>query len=468
MGKRNKPLLTNLTITDAGSEGKAVAKHNEKVVFVPYAMPGDVVDVQVTKKRKKYMEGKVVHFHQKSSRHQEPFCEHFGTCGGCKWQHMSYEDQLFYKEKQVKDNLERIGRIDVSGISPIMASEKATYYRNKLEFTFSHKRWIHQDEPIMEDGDPRQKGLGFHIPGFFDKIEDVKHCYLMQEPSNGIRLEAKKFAVENGYSFYDLRNKTGFLRNLIIRVSTTGDLLVNLVIGNPEPDKAKALLDHLKLKYPEITSLFYTINEKVNDSLTDLQATHYRGPKMMTEKMEDLYFHVGPMSFYQTNANQAYRLYDKVREFADLKGDEVVYDLYTGAGTIALFMARYAKKVVGVEYVEDAVKDAVNNANLNGIKNTAFVAGDMARVFDEDFVNTHGKADVIITDPPRAGMHPDVVKRIMEIAPEKVVYVSCNPSTQARDVEVLKEKYVIRKIQPVDMFPQTHHVENIMLLQRET
>jgi 23S rRNA (uracil1939-C5)-methyltransferase len=464
--RKNKPLLTEIEITDAGAEGKAVARTGERVVFVPYAMPGDVVDIQVTKKRRRYMEGKVVHFHKKSPRHQEPFCAHFGACGGCKWQHMSYEDQLFYKEKQVRDNLQRIGSIDTGDMLPILASEKPVYYRNKLEFTFSHKRWIHSGEPMLEEGAPEHKGLGFHMPGFFDKIEDIRHCYLMEEPSNTIRLEAKKFAVENGYVFYDLRSKKGYLRNLVVRKSTSGDWMVNLVIGEDNPQQAKALLDHLQEKVPQITSLFYTINLKVNDSLSDLSATHYRGKSYMTEKMEDLSFKVGAMSFYQTNAAQALRLYDAVRTFAALQGDEVVYDLYTGAGTIALFLARQAAKVVGIEYVQEAVNDAVENARHNNISNVAFRAGDMMKVFDDAFIAAHGHPDVIVTDPPRAGMHPDVVQRILMLQPGKIVYVSCNPATQARDVAVMQESYEVKAIQPVDMFPQTHHVENIILLQR--
>lgn len=460
-------MLKEVEIVDAGAEGKAVGKTDEKVVFVPFAMPGDVVDVQVTKKRRRYMEGKIIAFHKKSERHQKPFCKHFGTCGGCKWQHMSYTDQLFYKEKQVKDNLERIGKVDISGMQPILGSERDVYYRNKLEFTFSHRRWIHEGEPVFEQGSPEEKGLGFHIPGFFDKVEDIEHCYLMAEPANKIRLAARKFAVDNGYVFYDLRKKEGYLRNLVIRMSTTGDVLVNLVVGSQDVEPAKALLDYLQQTVPEITSLFYTINEKVNDSLSDLEATHYSGKKYITEHMEDLVFRVGPMSFYQTNAPQAYRLYSVARDFAGLKGNELVYDLYTGTGTIALFLAKYARKVVGVEYVEEAVAAARSNAELNNVSNVDFVAGDMAKVFNDEFVDKYGAPDVIVTDPPRAGMHPGVVEQILELHPEKVVYVSCNPATQARDLEMMSHDYEVANIQPVDMFPQTHHVENIVLLQRK-
>lgn len=465
--RKNKPLLTELEVVDAGAEGKAVAKKDDIVVFVPYAMPGDIVDVQVNKKRRKYMEGYIVKYHKKSEKHQEPFCAHFGTCGGCKWQHMAYPDQLFYKEKQVKDNLERIGGISVDTLRPIIPSEKSIYYRNKLEFTFSDRRWIHEGEPKLEDGDPDMLGLGFHVPRFFDKIEDVKHCFLMEEPSNEIRLETRKYAVEHKIPFYNYRIREGYLRNLVIRKSTTNDWMVNLVIGDEDATQAKQLLDHLQEKFPQINSMFYTINLKVNDSLADLEATYYQGKAFMVEAMEDFTFRVGPMSFYQTNPEQAYKLYCQARAMADLQGDELVYDLYTGTGTIALFMAPKAKKVIGVEYVEEAVAAAKENAERNNIDNVEFLAGDMSKVFNHDFVNRYGAPDVVVTDPPRAGMHPDVVKQLLGLKPEKIVYVSCNPATQARDVSLMKDFYDVKAIQPVDMFPQTHHVENIMLLHRK-
>lgn len=466
MKKRRQPIiLENVEISDAGAEGKAIARVNDKVVFVPYAIPGDVVDIRITRKRKKYMEGKIVTFHKKSDKRITPFCSHFGVCGGCKWQHMSYSDQLYYKQKQVKDNLERIGGIDASEIHPIIGSEKETYYRNKLDFSFTHKRWIHDDEPNYEDQSPEVQGLGFHIPGFFDKIEDIKHCYLMKDPMNAIRLSAKQFAIENQLSFYDYRNNEGYLRGLVIRCSVTNDWMINLVIHSEDTAPGERLLQHLIDTFPQITSAFYTVNMKLNDSFTDLEATHYFGKEWMTEQMEELEFRVGPLSFYQTNHEQAYKLYKKTREFANLKGDELVYDLYTGTGTIALFVSGKAKKVVGVEYVEDAVKDAKKNAKLNGIDNVEFLAGDMAKVFNKDFVNKYGKPDVIITDPPRAGMHPDVIKQILQLSPKKVIYVSCNPATQARDIKLLNEKYQVKDIQPVDMFPHTHHVENIALLE---
>ncbi len=464
MKKRKPIILENVEIVDAGAEGKAIARVNDKVVFVPYAVPGDVVDIRVTKKRKKYMEGKILSFHKHSDKKITPFCSHFGVCGGCKWQHMSYEDQLYYKQKQVKDNLERIGGIDASNMLPIIGAEQEKYYRNKLDFSFSSKRWIHDGEPSYDDDAPEVKGLGFHIPGFFDKIEDIKHCYLMKDPMNDIRLSVKQFAIENNISFYDYRTNEGYLRGLVIRCSITNDWMINLVIHSEDTTAGEKVLQHLIDTFPQITSAFYTVNMKLNDSFNDLEATHYYGKEWMTEKMDDLIFHVGPLSFYQTNHEQAYKLYKKTKELADLKGDELVYDLYTGTGTIALFVSDKAKKVVGVEYVEEAVIDARKNAKLNGVEDITFIAGDMAKVFNQQFVNEHGKPDVIITDPPRAGMHPDVIQQILDLSPEKIVYVSCNPATQARDIKLLSEKYDVKEIQPVDMFPHTHHVENIALL----
>ncbi len=467
MGRGKKPFFEKVEIVDAGSEGKAVGKVNEKVVFVPYAVPGDVVDVQVTKKRKSYYEGKIVNYREKSDRHIEPFCEHFGVCGGCKWQHMSYADQLFFKQKQVTDNLQRIGKIEVSSVRPIIPSPSDRYYRNKLEFSFADKRWIDAGEPDIPRESRENLGLGFHIPRIFDKVVDINHCYLMEEPANKIRLEVKRYTLENGYTYYNPRNWTGFLRNLAIRKTNAGDVLVNLIVLEDDKELIFPLLDHLENTFPEITSLFYTVNPKKNDSLSDLEATHYKGKDYIIEKMEDLRFKIGPLSFYQTNSQQAYRLYNVARDFAGVAGNETVYDLYTGAGTIANFIARHVQKVVGVEYVEDAVKDARENARLNGIENTEFVAGDMMKIFDDDFVAGYGKPDIVITDPPRAGMHPAVVKQLNSLLPQRIVYVSCNSATQARDVNMLMEHYEVLAIQPVDMFPQTHHVENVMLLERK-
>lgn len=466
MGRGKKPFFENVEIIDAGSEGKAVGRVNEKVVFVLYAVPGDVVDIQITKKRKSYYEGKIVRFQSKSERHITPFCEHFGVCGGCKWQHMSYDDQLFYKQKQVTDNLERIGKIDTSSIRPIIPSEKDRYYRNKLEFSFADKRWIDPDEPIIPNDSRENLGLGFHIPRIFDKVVDVNHCYLMEEPANKIRLEVKRYTAEHGYTYYNPRNWTGFLRNLVIRKTNTGDVLVNLVVLEDDKEQIYPLLDHLEAKFPEISSLFYTVNPKKNDSLTDLEATHYKGKDHIIEKMEDLYFKIGPLSFYQTNSQQAYQLYKVAREFAAFRGDETVYDLYTGTGTIANFVAKNVKRVVGIEYVEGAVIDARENARLNNIDNTGFVSGDMMKIFDEEFVAYHGRPDVVITDPPRAGMHANVIEQLRKLLPNRIVYVSCNAATQARDVNMLLDLYEVKAIQPVDMFPQTHHVENVMLLQK--
>lgn len=466
MGRRKKPLLEQVEITDAGSQGKAVGRANDKVVFVPLAMPGDVVDIQVTKKRKSYYEGRIVHYHKRSDRRVAPFCEHFGVCGGCKWQHMSYKDQLHFKQKQVVDNLERIGKIDTAKLKAILPSPDPTYYRNKLEFSFSDKRWIDPQEPEIPDDSRENLGLGFHIPRIFDKVVDVNHCYLMEEPSNKIRLEIKRYTAANGYTYYNPRKWSGLMRNLVIRKSNTGDVLVNVVVSKDDREKMYPLLDHIADTFPEVSSLFYTVNAKKNDSFTDLKATHYRGKDHIIERMENLRFKIGPLSFYQTNSKQAYQLYKLARDYAALDGNETVYDLYTGTGTIANFVAQKAGKVVGVEYVEDAVRDARNNALLNEIDNAAFVAGDMMKIFDDAFVKRYGAPDVIITDPPRAGMHHNVVNQIRQLEPKRIVYVSCNSATQARDVNMLLDKYEVKAIQPVDMFPQTHHVENVMLLER--
>lgn len=465
--KQNRELET-IEIIDAGSEGKAVGKTGEKVIFVPFAMPGDVVDLVITKRRKSYLEGSIKQFRKKSPRRIEPFCEYFGTCGGCKWQHMTYEDQLFFKQKQVKDNLERIGGIDTSMMADIIASPSERYYRNKLEFSFSDRRWIFPNEP---DGIKNEPGLGFHVPRIFDKVIDIRQCYLMAEPSNKIRNWIKDYAVQNALSFYNPRKWEGLLRTLVIRISSSGDVLINLVVNTFRENEKKQtfqLLADLQETFPEITALFYTVSDKKNDSLSGLEATHFSGEKHIMETMEDLKFRVAPMSFYQTNSHQAFELYRIAREFANLKGNEHVYDLYTGAGTIALFMARQAKHVTGIEYVPEAISDARENARFNGIENATFIHGDMAKVFNRELIATHGHPDIVIVDPPRAGMHPDVVKQLLDSSPERIVYVSCNPATQARDLKLMKETYRILKIQPVDMFPQTHHVENIVLLEKKS
>ncbi len=474
MGRTKKkplPLIENLEVMKAGAEGKALAYYNEKVVFIPFAAPGDIVDVQVTRKKSKYLEGKIVKFHKLSDIRTEPTCSHFGLCGGCKWQHIDYQHQIDLKHQQVIDHFRRIGKVDVDEYLPILGNEKPYYYRNKLEFTFTDRRWLTSlDTPADEGGPLNTQGLGFHLPGMFNKVLDIDHCYLQEDPSNEIRLAIKEYAIEHDMTFYNLHTGEGMLRNVVIRTSTTGDLMVIMVFKYDDTEIAE-MLEWLSHRIPKITSLMYVINEKVNDIITDLEVQLFKGDPFIMEKMEapvagqpDLQFKVGPISFYQTNPVQARRLYQAAFDFAGFKGDELVYDLYTGTGTIAAFIARSVKKVVGIEYVEQAIKDAEINAQLNNIDNTTFFAGDMARVLTGDFVKKHGKPDVIITDPPRAGMHERVIYQMLEMEPEKIIYISCNPATQARDVAILTKKYKAVKAQPVDMFPQTHHVENIVLL----
>lgn len=463
--RREKPFLSGVEITAAGAEGKAVGRVDDKVVFVPFAAPGDVVDVQVTKKKRSYMEGKIAAFHKKSELRIEPLCEHFTVCGGCKWQHLPYSEQAKFKQKQVEDNLSRIGHIDISGTSPIIAADKDYYYRNKLEFTFSNMAWLTDFSKEMDFGERDMDALGFHIPGMFDRVLDIKHCYLQAEPSNEIRLSVRQWAKDQGLSFYDIRKQQGFLRNLIIRTASTGEIMVIMVFFHEDKAAREALLNMLLEKFPQISSLMYVINEKKNDSITDQEVKLFAGKDFIYEQMEDLRFKVGPKSFYQTNNEQAYKLYKVARDFSQLTGSELVYDLYTGTGTIANFVARKAKRVIGIEYVPEAIEDAKINSELNNIDNTEYFAGDMVKVLDDRFIDTHGKPDVIITDPPRAGMHPKVVELLNRIEAKRIVYVSCNPATQARDVEILMHKYDVKAIQPVDMFPQTHHVENVMLLE---
>lgn len=453
----------DVRIIDIAEEGKGVGKTDDFVLFVDKAIPGDIADVQVYKSKKNFGEGKIIALKQPSEYRVEPFCEHFGTCGGCKWQHMDYKGQLKFKQKSVADALGRIAKIDVDGMMDIVPSPADRYYRNKLEYTFSDKRWLYDGEN-REDETLNMNALGFHIPGRFDKILDVKHCYLQAEPSNELRNSIRDFVIEQGYSFYNLRNHEGALRNLIVRTSSTGEVMVIVVfayVGEEEVDK---LMNFIDAGFPEITSLLYIINQKKNDTIFDQDVVAFKGPEYIHEEMNGIKFRIGPKSFYQTNSIQALRLYEIARDFAGFKGDELVYDLYTGAGTIANFIAGHVKEVVGVEYVPTAIEDAKVNSAINNITNTKFYAGDMKDVLVADFVAEHGKPDVIITDPPRAGMHPDVVNRLMEIEAEKIVYVSCNAATQARDLLVLKEKYDTVKIQPVDMFPHTQHVENVVLL----
>ncbi len=470
--KRPLPFIEDLEIIDAGSEGKAVGRYNERVVFVPFAAPGDVVDVQVVKKKKNFFEGKIKNIKKYSQYRTEPKCSHFGLCGGCKWQHLDYEAQKFFKQKQVKDALDRIAKIPYPEILPIIGAENPYYYRNKLEFTFSDRRWLTDLDISKENGGPENtNGLGFHLPGMFDKILDIEHCYLQPDPSNDIRLAIKNYALEHGISFHNARTHEGLLRNLIIRNAVTGDLMVIVVFNGNEEKIINDIMGFLGDKFPQITSLMYVINDKLNDSIADREVILYKGKPFIMETMKspvegkpDLKFKVGPLSFYQTNPEQAWKLYKTAFDFAEFKGDELVYDLYTGTGTIASFVAGAVKKVVGVEYVEQAVNDAKENAELNNIDNIEFYWGDMAKVLDKGFIEKHGRPDVLLTDPPRAGMHEKVVREILYMEPEKIVYVSCNPATQARDVALLHEKYDIVKVQPVDMFPQTHHVENVILL----
>ena len=464
--RKNKPFYEEVTITDIGAEGKAIAKVNDVVVFVPYAVPGDIVDLQVTKKRKRFQEARITKTHHLSEDRIAPVCEHYGVCGGCKWQSLPYEKQLYYKQKQVVDQLTRLGKIDLPEICPIMGSSQTEFYRNKLEFTFSNKKWLTFEE--MDNGAKGESmdGVGFHIPGLFDKVVDIKKCWLQKDPSNALRNEVRAYANKVGISYFDLRNQTGFLRTMIVRTTSTGELMVILSFFHEQLEWQEGLMTHLVKTFPEITSLMYVINPKANDTIGDLDVKCYKGTPYIYEEMEGLKFKIGPKSFYQTNSEQAYELYKVAREFAGLEKDDVVYDLYTGTGTIANFVSGQCSRVIGIEYVEDAIKDAKINSENNAINNTSFFAGDMKDILTDDFVNAQGRPDVIITDPPRAGMHEDVIKVILNAAPKKVVYVSCNPATQARDLQLMDEIYKVTRVQPVDMFPHTHHIENVVLLEK--
>jgi 23S rRNA (uracil1939-C5)-methyltransferase len=464
--RKNKPVLEGLEITDIAAEGKSLGKVNDKVVFVTQTIPGDVVDVQVTKKRRNYYEGFPILFHSYSKLRIKPFCEHFGVCGGCKWQQLPYKEQLAFKQREVYNNLMRIGKVQLPEIMPILGSPSETFYRNKMEFTFSNKRWLTQEEMASDETITDNNGLGFHIPGMFDKVVDIKNCYLQPEPSNSIRLAIKEYAEANGLTFFDLRNKGGLLRTLMIRTATTGEVMV--VVSFYEDDKVarEALLNYLIEKFSQVTSWMYVINGKANDTITDLPIELFAGRDHIFEAMEDMTFKIGPKSFFQTNSQQALNLYRVVRDFAGLTGNEIVYDLYTGTGTIANFLAHKAQKVIGIEYVPEAIEDAVVNAGINNIDNATFMAGDMKDLLTSALFEKYGHPDVIITDPPRAGMHGDVVQSILNAAPERIVYVSCNSATQARDLNLLDIRYAVAKVQPVDMFPHTHHVENVVLLQR--
>lgn len=462
--------IVGLSIIDIAEEGKGVGKADELVIFVDKAVPGDVVDIRVVKKKKNFAEAIIENLVTPSDLRQEPFCSHFGTCGGCKWQHMDYAAQLRFKQKNVEAALQRLAKIDTSSMEPILGSTENKYYRNKLEYTFSNKRWLNATDMQIEDDSREMNALGFHVPLRFDKILDIQHCYLQAGPSNSLRLSVREYALKNDISFYDLRNHEGALRNLIIRTSSTGEVMVAVVFAYATQDQIDGLMEHLKVSFPEITALLYIENQKKNDTIFDQDVITYAGRDHIFEQMPlengaNVKFKIGAKSFYQTNSAQAYELYKITKEFAGFKGDELVYDLYTGAGTIANFVATSVKQVVGIEYVPTAIEDAKFNAALNGINNTIFYAGDMKDILTPHFINEHGKPDVVITDPPRAGMHNDVVERLLEMEAEKIVYVSCNAATQARDLALLKEKYDVVRIKPVDMFPHTQHVENVVLLQ---
>jgi 23S rRNA (uracil1939-C5)-methyltransferase len=466
--KKSK-FFENVTVIDIAEEGKGVGKADDFVLFIEKAVPGDIADIEVYKSKKNFGEGKITRLIQPSEYRMEAFCEHFGVCGGCKWQHMTYDAQLKFKQKAVHDALTRIAKIEVGHMDSIVPSPADRYYRNKLEYTFSNKRWLYDGEN-RDDERLDMDALGFHIPGRFDKILNINHCYLQAEPSNELRNSINQYAKEQGISYYDVRQHTGALRNLIIRTSSTGEIMVIVVFAHPDQEQVDSLMTYIDAAFPQITSLLYILNTKLNDTIFDQDVISWKGPEYIHEEMPGgangtvVRFRVGPKSFYQTNSIQALRLYEITRDFADFKGDELVYDLYTGAGTIANFIAGHVREVVGVEYVPSAIEDAKINSQINNITNTKFFAGDMKDVLVADFVAEHGKPDVIITDPPRAGMHADVVARLMEIEANKIVYVSCNAATQARDLLVLKEKYATVKIQPVDMFPHTQHVENVVLL----
>ncbi len=466
--KKRIQLFEKLEVIDAGAKGKAIAKAPDgRVIFLKDAVPGDLVDVQTYKKRKSYYEGNVTAVHRKSERRVDPKCSHFGICGGCKWQNMDYESQLHFKQNEVEQNLKRIGHLDIPPVLPIIPSEKTYFYRNKMEFSFSNNRWLTSEE--LESGERigMRNALGFHIPGRWDKILDIEKCWLQDDPSNQIRNEIRSFANSNGFSFFDLKEQNGLLRNLMIRTTSMGEVMVLIQFFDDDKEKRRLLLDHLKEQFPVITSLLYVINQKANDTIYDQDVICYSGRDHIIEKMGDLRFKINAKSFYQTNSEQACNLYDIARQFGALKGDELVYDLYSGTGTIAQFIAKQAKKVIGLESVPEAIEAAHDNAQFNGIKNVEFFVGDMKTMLNDSFVETHGKPDLIITDPPRDGMHPRVVEQILRIAPSRVVYVSCNSATQARDLALMADDYKITRVQPVDMFPQTHHVENVVLLEKQ-
>jgi 23S rRNA (uracil1939-C5)-methyltransferase len=462
--KRKKYTLEKVLVTGYASEGKSLAKIDGKVIFIEGAVPGDVVDVFVSTNKKDWGEGRVTQFHEYSKERATPFCRHFGTCGGCKWQMLPYEKQLEYKQQEVEQNFRRIGKVALPEIQPIAGADAIRYYRNKLEFTFSNKRYLSNEEVKRADGIIQENALGFHVPRIFDKIIDIQECYLMEDVNNQVRNNIRDFAKANNYSFYDIKQHTGWLRNIIIRYCSTGELMVNICLGYEDEVETKKLMDFILEKVPAISTLLYTINPKWNDTIYDLTPQVYSGKGYVTEQLEGFKFKIGPKSFFQTNTKQAEKLYSITRDFAELTGNEIVYDLYCGTGSIGIFVSQLAKKIIGVEVVAEAIEDAKENAALNNITHADFFAGDVIKICNDDFFATHGRPDVIITDPPRAGMHATLVEKLLEIAAPKIVYVSCNPATQARDLALLDEKYSVEKIQPVDMFPHTHHIECVVLL----
>ena len=462
---KNKNLvLEKVLVEDYAAEGKALGKIDGKVVFISGAVPGDIVDVRLSKNKKDWAEGKAVYFHHYSADRVVPFCEHFGVCGGCKWQMLPYEKQLQYKQNETAQNLRRLGRIELPELMPILGCEATRYYRNKLEFTFSNRRYMLPEEMLEGKGLDQNDALGFHVPRLFDKVIDINTCHLMAEPTNAIKNTIRRFAFEKGYPFYDIRNHTGWLRTLVLRICTTGEVMVNLCIAYEDEKAVRELFDHLLQQVPAITTLLYTINAKKNDSIYDLQPIIYYGKGYAMEKLEDFQFKIGPKSFFQTNSRQGEQLYTVTRNFAELTGNETVYDLYCGTGSIGIFISKLAKKIIGVEVIAEAIEDAKENAALNNIHHAQFFAGDVIDVCNDAFFSAQGKPDVIITDPPRVGMHEKLVRKILAMAAPTVVYVSCNPATQARDLQLLDEKYTVAKIQPVDMFPHTHHIENVVQL----
>lgn len=461
--KNKNNIIEQITIEDFAAEARSIARFEGKVVFVEQSAPGDVADLRIIRKKKNFLEAVPVKFHRYSGMRQDPVCEHFDTCGGCSWQHVRYAHQLEFKYQQVRDQLERIGKLSGFELLPIIGSEKTEFYRNKLEYTFSNQRWLSTEE-IESAENLERNGLGFHKPGRFDKVLDIHQCHLQSELSNEIRNAVKNFTRSEKIPYYDLREHTGFLRNLIVRTSNTGGCMVILQVKYDDRDFIKKVLDFLKEKFPEITSFYYIVNPKLNESYQDLEAVHYAGDRYLTEKMDDLSFIIGPKSFFQTNSGQALRLYSVVREMAEVNKTDTVYDLYSGTGSIALFLSNLAEKVIGIEYIEEAVSDARQNAAHNRISNVTFIAGDIKDIMRDESLGVHGKPDVIITDPPRAGMHPAVIRSIIHNGPDRIVYVSCNPATQARDIDMLRDHYRLVKARPVDMFPHTHHIENIALL----